>query len=77
MVVLRVTERSLAVRFKGPVFPPPSKKSSALVPPSALPLDELFEQCFPLILARRQARLGCASFDVRLRATLRAYVRML
>src|SRR6478735_968627 len=48
-----LTER-LGRSAHAPRFPLPQKNSSALVPPSALPLDELLEQRFPLILTRGQ-----------------------
>ena len=55
----------------------PSDKKSALMPHSALPLYEVFEQVFPLILARGQTYLSCASLDLCLLALLRAFVGML
>ena len=43
-----------AARRNAPRFPLPQVKSSALVPLSALPLDVLLEQCFPLVLSHRR-----------------------
>ena len=44
----------LAARRNAPRFPLPQVKSSALVPLSALPLNVLLEQCFPLVLSHWQ-----------------------